>query len=129
MTKEEILDLDNIIEYMEETDPKSWCTDVVKTDNNKNCFFGHFFDYAGGDDNNPITSECWDMFEACIATTFMIYPVNDGEDDRYQQETAKGRVIAYLKDLRDGKAKTTQQIMEEDYQRHMNSMEVRDGHV
>ena len=36
----------------------------------------------------------WDWFEANIATTYMIYPVNDGTAPRYQQKTAKERCIA-----------------------------------
>jgi len=44
----------------------------------------------------------------------MIYPVNDGENRAYPQGTPKERCIAYLKDLRDGKARTTQQIFDEE---------------
>lgn len=47
------------------------------------------------------------------ATTFMIYPVNDGENPKYTQETPKQRCLAYLKDLRDGKEKNTRQLMAE----------------
>lgn len=98
--------IDNIIAYMEHTDAAKWATDVVRTKDGDNCFFGHLFNFAGG--------TLWNLFEEMYATEYMIYPVNDGENATYPQATAKERVIAYLKDLRDGKAKTTHQLMEEE---------------
>lgn len=100
--------LDVIIPYMENTTEESWCMDVVKTKDGKNCLFGHLYDLGGG--------ELMDWFEN-IATTYMVYPVNDGENPNYQQPTPKQRCVAYLKDLQRGKAKTTYQLMEEDYER------------
>lgn len=99
-----VFSLDTIIDYLEGTEEQSWCTDVVKTQDGKNCLFGHLFDLGG--------SELMDWFEN-IATTFMVYPVNDGENEKYQQPTPKQRCIAYLKDLKSGKEKTTYQLMEE----------------
>ena len=55
------------------------------------------------------------FFEENIATTYMIYPVNDGKHPKYQQSTPKARSIAYLKDLRDEKEKTTSDYMNERY--------------
>ena len=66
-----VFSLDVIIPYMENTTEESWCTDVVKTEDGKNCLFGHLFDLGGG--------ELFDWFEN-IATSYMIYPVNDGEN-------------------------------------------------
>lgn len=100
--------LDVIIPYMENTTEESWCMDVVKTKDGKNCLFGHLYDLGGG--------ELMDWFEN-IATTYMVYPVNDGQNPSYPQPTPKQRCIAYLKDLQSGKAKTTYQLMEEDYER------------
>lgn len=100
--------LDVIIPYMENTTEESWCMDVVKTKDGKNCLFGHLYDLGGG--------ELMDWFEN-IATTYMVYPVNDGENPNYQQPTPKQRCVAYLKDLQSGKAKTTYQLMDEDYER------------
>ena len=100
--------IQEIIDYMESTPEESWCTDVVRTDN-KNCFFGHLFS-MGKDDKEG--NELWGMFEEGWATTYMIYPVNDGENPKYQQATPKQRVIAYLKDLRDGKEMTTHQSID-----------------
>ena len=48
-----------------------------------------------------------DFFEERWATMSMIFPVNDGQHEKYQQPTAKERCLAYLADLRDGKAKCT----------------------
>lgn len=103
--------IDNIIAYMEGTKPEDWATDVVRT-GDKNCFFGHLFNFAGG--------LLWEMFEESWATTYMVYPVNDGQVTTYQQATAKERVVAYLKDLRDGKAKTTQALMAEEFEASCN---------
>lgn len=66
--------------------------------------FGHLFDIGG--------SKLMDEFEE-IATTYMVYPVNDKLHPEYQQDTPKQRCIAYLKDLSDGKQKTTYDLMEE----------------
>lgn len=98
--------LDEIISYMEKTNVEDWCTEVCRSsDETKNCFFGHLFNMGGND--------LWNMFEEAYATEYMIFPVNDGKNPNYPQETAKERVIAYLKDLRDGKNKKTWQLMEE----------------
>lgn len=97
--------LDAIIPYMENTTEESWCTDVVKTKNGNNCLFGHLFDLGGG--------QLFEWFEENIATTFMVYPVNDGKNENYQQPTPKQRCVAYLKDLKSGKAKTVCELVEE----------------
>ena len=103
--------LDQIIAYMEGTSEESWCTDVVKTKDGSNCFYGHLFDFGEGDEGG---SRLMDLFEETYATVFMLYPVNDGQDPKYPQATAKQRVLAYLCDLRDGKSKTTQELMAEE---------------
>lgn len=113
------ISLDSIIEYIENTEEESWNLHFVRSeDGKKNCFFGHLFNYAGGDERiKGIELNCgsyvWMLFEELFATTYMIFEVNDGDDPEYQQETPKQRVLQYLKDLRDGKAKTTQQLMKE----------------
>ena len=102
-TRKEIIDC--IINYLELTTEDSWCLDVVKTTDGKNCLFGHLFDFGG--------SKLMDWFECICATTYMVYPVNDGTHPNYKQPTAKQRCIAYLQDLMNGKEKTTYQLMEE----------------
>lgn len=48
-----------------------------------------------------------------------IYPVNDGTNPRYPQETPKQRILAYLRALAAGDELTTEQSMEECYQLHL----------
>lgn len=103
--------IDQIISYMEGTTEESWCMDVVKTKDGRNCFYVHLFDLGGGDNGG---SGLMNLFEKVFATTYMLYPVNDGEDPNYPQSTPKQRVLAYLRDLRDGKAKTTQDLWAEE---------------
>ncbi len=98
--------LEEILYYLENTTEESWCTGVVKTKDGGNCFFGHLFDLGG--------NLLFNAFEN-IATTYMVYPVNDGENSKYQQPTPKQRCIAYLKDLISGKEKTTYELMDEAY--------------
>lgn len=103
-----ILDCDHtmteILQYMENTTEESWCMDVVKTEDNRSCFFGHLFDLGG--------NKLYQNFEN-VATEFMVYPVNDGKNLEYPQETPKQRCVAYLKDLISGKQRCTIQLMEE----------------
>lgn len=101
---------DEIIRYLESTTEDSWCTDVVKTKDGKNCLLGHLFDFGG--------NKVMDIFESLIATTFMFYPVNDGTNKMYQQETPKQRIIAYLKDIREGKQPSTEQLMQIEYENY-----------
>jgi hypothetical protein len=101
----ELPSIDNIIEYLENTTEESWCLDVVKTKEGGNCLFGHLFDMGG--------SRLMDLFEDQFATTFMVYPVNDGTNPKYQQSTPKQRCLAYVKDLKSGVAQTTQDIYKE----------------
>lgn len=51
----------------------------------------------------------------------MVYYVNDGKNKNYQQATPKQRCVAYLKDLQSGKAKTTYQLMAEEYERYSSA--------
>ncbi len=106
--------IEAVIAHMEATAEDSWQMDVVRSaDGSRNCFFGHLFS-MGADDREG--TRLWDWFESAHSTTYAIYPINDGEHPEYQQTTPKQRVLAYLRDLRDGLAKTTMQCMEEDYQ-------------
>lgn len=111
--------IDQFIEYCKNTTEDQWCVDVVRSSDMKsNCLFGHLFEFAG---NDKLGNKYWDHFEANWATTYMVYPVNDGENPDYQQSSAKERCIAYLEDLRDGVKDTTQILMEQDYQNWLNS--------
>lgn len=70
----------------------------------QNCIIGHIFN-IGKDDRE---GNLWVQgFEANIATTYMIFPVNDGEHPRYQQATPRERCLAYLRAvLEEREAKT-----------------------
>ena len=127
-TDEQRLDL--IIEHLESTAADDWQTDVVRRDDpngvTRNCFFGHLYDLAGGDDPFPVEakyrpetcgSHWWNWFENRWATTFRLYPINDGQDHEYPQATAKERVIAFLRDLRSGRQLATEASMDADYAR------------
>lgn len=102
--------IQEIIDYMEATPEDSWLTGYVRATDQRNCFFGHLFNM---EQDQKEANHLWNWFEEMYATTYMIYPVNDGEAPEYQQPTPRQRVIAYLKDLRDGNAKTTHQLMDE----------------
>jgi hypothetical protein len=99
--------LEKIIAYLENTKDEKWCMDVVKTEDGKSCVLGHVFDYGG--------NWMWGMFENVFANEFMVFPVNDGKHPDYSQITPKERTIAYLKNMRDGKEKTINQLYDEDY--------------
>lgn len=104
--------LDEFIDFCEATSADQWCMDVVRTkDGSGNCLFGHLATFAEA--RGDKLSEAWDSFEGHWATTYMVYPVNDGENPAYRQETAKDRCIAYLRALRDGTEKTTVQLWNE----------------
>ena len=104
------MNIENLIKYLETTKPENWIVDKVRTADGKGCVMSHIFDWGGGDNGG---SEAWDWFEDRWATTYMIYPVNDKQHPKYQQPEAKGRCIAYLKDLKDGKEKNTQDYWNE----------------
>lgn len=98
-------EIQKLIDYLETTKEENWIIDRVRTKDGKGCVMSHIFDFGGGDNGG---SNAWDFFEEVWATTYMIYPVNDGQNPKYQQKTPKERCIAYIKELRDGKEKTTQ---------------------
>ena len=60
-----VFSLDVIIPYMENTTEESWCEDVVKTKDGKNCLFGHLFDLGGG--------ELFDWFENKILSSIRLW--------------------------------------------------------
>lgn len=93
-------DLSSFIQYCQDTKENEWVIDVVRTKGNeKNCLFGHLVNWYYGKNYEGNISPIWDMFEEIWTSTFVVYPINDGKDLRYQQSTPKQRCIAYLKDL------------------------------
>lgn len=112
-------DLPSFIKYLRGTNDSEWQVDTVRSKNDKkNCVMGHLVNWFYGKDYEGNITEAWDLFEEMWATTYMIYPVNDGNtpewmNRKYNQSTPKERVIAYLKNLSEGKEKTTQVLMKE----------------
>ena len=104
--------LGQVIAHLERTTDDDWCEGVVRRDTGgeKNCIFGHIF--AMGDDVKS-SNRWWNWFEDNVASTYMAYPVNDGEDPRYPQKTARSRCLAYLRDILDGKEMNVLQVIEE----------------
>lgn len=103
-----------VITYMEATAEDSWNVDTVRSkDGSRNCFFGHLFNMAP---DEARANALWGMFEDLWSTTYRIYPINDGTDPRYPQETPKQRILAYLRALQSGDELTTEQSMEACYQ-------------
>lgn len=113
---ERLSNLKSFIAYLELTKDSEWQTDTVRNKGNtKNCIMGYLVNWYYGKDYEGNIAELWDMFEEMWATTYMIYPVNDGDSPpwmnyRYDQPTPRERVIAYLKNLSSGKEKSTNEL-------------------
>lgn len=117
-------DLTGLIEYLEGTEACDWNLDTVRSkDGKKNCFFGHLWNWAESlaatysfdADEATRTAWCnavWECFEESWSTTFAIYPINDGSNLKYQQDTAQRRVIAYLRALQSKTEPNTHESME-----------------
>jgi len=111
LTKSFSDNLNQVIKFCDATSEGEWCTDVVRTkDTSKNCLFGHIFNM--GDDQKE-SNQWWNWFEENVASTYMVYPVNDGTNPKYPQSTPKQRCIAYMRDLLNGKEKTCHQHLED----------------
>lgn len=108
--------LDEIIAMVEATDEDAWQTGTVRSaDSTRNCFFGHLFAHGeklGGERHANIL---WQAFEDSWATTYVIYPVNDGTNPRYPQPTPRQRILAYLTDLREQRALPTHLSMDAEH--------------
>lgn len=125
--------LDDIIAMVEGTAEDAWQVDVVRSrDGNRNCFFGHLHAYGTRlaahlpadtvpaffrerlpevNASDYFASQLWDWFECAFASTYAIYPVNDGTNPRYRQPTPRQRVLAYLHALATGDELTTMESM------------------
>ncbi|SDH37794.1 hypothetical protein [Microbacterium sp. 77mftsu3.1] len=126
--------LSDLIEMVEGTPEDAWQVDVVRSeDDSRNCFFGHLYAYAEKQgahldvsiipaivrERRPeltaaehLANGVWDWFESEWASTYAIYPVNDGKHPRYPQPTPRQRVLAYLHALAAGDEMTTMQAMD-----------------
>ena len=99
--------LKEFINYLKRTNDSSWCLDVVKA-KDRNCLMGHLNDY--------VLNKFWDWFEERVSSTYVIYPINDGESDKYKQSTPKERCIAYLENILTGDEDCTYEGMRKEYE-------------
>lgn len=116
---ESLINLNSFIAYLQQTKDEDWVVDIVRSKDGKSCVMGHLVDWFYGKDYKGNILPIWDAFECMWATTYMIYPVNDGQSPKwmnykYKQSTAKDRVIAYLKNLNEKKEKNTNDLLAEE---------------
>ncbi len=96
--------LQQTIKHLESTGEEEWCVGVVRTKGgDQNCILGHVFNMGGEDEKE--SNRWWRWFEDHIASTFMIYPVNDGEHPDFPQATPRQRCLAYLRAIESGERK------------------------
>lgn len=101
--------LPTFINYLKNTSIDSWCTNVYRTSDGKNCLYGHLVEFVGNDHCN----DAIDIFENLYATTYMVFPVNDGRSEIYKQNNPRDRCIAYLQNMVNGIEKTTVDLFDE----------------
>lgn len=127
-TFERLANLNPFIEYLQATTDDEWQLDTVRnTDNTRNCVMGHLVNWFYGKDYEGNIEPAWSLFEEVWATTYMIYPINDGEspswmNHQYDQCTPRLRVIAYLQNLAVGKEQTTPQLTAVEEARYEQSL-------
>lgn len=104
--------LAKIISHLESTDEDDWCINIVRSkDQKKNCIMGHIFNMGTNDKEG---NDWWEFFEHEVATTYMVYPVNDGRNKKYSQATPKLRSVAYCKAILSGNEKNVLQYLDRD---------------
>lgn len=114
-------DLQSFIDYCEATEPDEWYLHKVRNKGNtKNCLYGHLVNWYYGKDYTGSVGPVWDAFEE-VGSSYYVYEINDGNNPRYPQETARDRCIAYLKNVESGKELWTWQAMEEEAKRYMDA--------
>lgn len=101
--------LTTFINYLKNTSIDSWCINVYRTSDGKNCLYGHLVEFVGNDHCN----DAIDIFENLYATTYMVFPVNDGRSEIYKQNNPRDRCIAYLQNMVNGIEKTTVDLFDE----------------
>ena len=101
--------LTTFINYLKNTSIDSWCINVYRTSDGKNCLYGHLVEFVGNDHCN----DAIDIFENLYATTYMVFPVNDGTSNIYKQNNPRDRCIAYLQNMVNGIEKTTVDLFDE----------------
>lgn len=105
-------DLGSFIKYCEKTKPEEWYLHKVRNKGNtRNCLYGHLVNWYYGKDWDGNITPIWDAFEE-VGSTYYIYPINDGQNPKYPQKTARERCIAYLKNIESGDELWTWEAMD-----------------
>lgn len=110
--------ISGLISFLYKTDDSEWCTDVVRTLDNKNCLFGHVVNYFNQGSDEDKTDFAWSWFEDNVSTTYIVYKINDGKNPNYNQKTAKARCISYLENILSGKELTTHEGMDYEFAKY-----------
>lgn len=123
--RKQLENLESLRAYMASTREDQWNLDTVRSaDGERNCFFGHLFNYgqqlalnAGSESATAekFANRMWEAFEDMWTTTYYVYPINDGKNPKYLQETPRQRCLALLDALWSGEEETTEQSMERQY--------------
>lgn len=126
--EEYLTTLDDLIERLRSTEEQDWQTQTCRSDDGRrNCLLGQLFrigEEAGDEDYSNALVE---VFEDRWSTSFQYFPINDGTNPRYPQDSARDRVVAFLEALRDARELRTFDSMDLDYARSLTAEAVREG--
>jgi hypothetical protein len=118
-------DLQSFIEYCEATTADEWYLHKVRNkENTKNCLYGHLVNWYYSKDYKGNISPIWDAFEE-LGSTYYVYEINDGNNPKYPQSTARERCIAYLKNIQSGEELWTWEVMEQEFEKRQKLEVVR----
>lgn len=95
--------LDYFIEKFEAIPEDEWCTQLYVNENNQCCALGHCgvtFEKGSVEGITLNTLSIKALNSPNTGNYMSIINVNDGEHPKYQQDTPKQRVLAFLKDLK-----------------------------
>ena len=135
-------DLGSLRAYLAATSAEDWQLEVCRSsDGSRNCLLGHVFEWgiaqrealgALGARTQDLTDDelgnaAVQVFEELWATSYVYFGINDGRDSRYQQATARERVLAFVDDLAAGRMLTTLESM--DAQMALHDLETAGGAV
>lgn len=96
--------LNDFIPYLESKPDDEWVEVIfANADTSKRCVIYHFAGFIGQDHPGMSFSTNMDWYEHFICPVSVAgCQINDKKSDKYPQETAKARSIAYLKNLLSG---------------------------
>jgi hypothetical protein len=95
-SNEQLLEFTNeFIDFCLPIPEDKWCIGKLHNDRGQHCFLGHL-ENCGKDDVRPFICPVLRV----ISDSSMIYLINNGDDERYQQPTPKQRVLAAFNDVK-----------------------------